>query len=164
MSQGLMILWRDIMANQRNDHETRQQEQGAFAQQGQQSQAEREDAGQEPFMSPDGSNAQPRASAASGQPLGGNDSNTGTGTTLSQGFEPSAETTLAQPSGAQQSATQTQSAAGDPEGSGFIAAQGTGSDDYLQQQNPELSQQDSLTQQDDDGMGSAGSEQSDQDY
>jgi hypothetical protein len=148
------------------DRIEQQDQQSEFARQGQQSQSERQENGQQPFVSPEG-NEQPSVSSAagSGQPLGGTDSATGTGTTLSQGFESSGDETLIQ-SGSSED-TLNRNAGGesafsdtDRQGSGFIGAQGSGSDDYLQQsQNPELSREDALDQQEDDGMGLAGSEQ-----
>jgi hypothetical protein len=142
-----------------------QTQQPEFAQQGQQSQAERQQSGQEPFSSPQASdNDQPlgESSGGSGQVLGTN-GDAGTATTLSEGFESSE--TLTQSGSSQDSIGQNAGGGSnfsdtDRQGSGFIGAQGSGSDDYLQEsQNPELAQEDSLNQQDDDGMGTAGSEQ-----
>ena len=152
--------------NEQQDQQTtgQQTQQNAFAQQGQQSQAERQDTGQQPFMSPDGSEQPSVASTAgSGQPLGGNDSETGTGTTLSQGFESSSETAIQAGSSTDSLSQNAGGGSGfsdtDSRGSGFIGAQGSGSDDYLQQsQNPELASEDALDQEDDDGMGLAGGE------
>ena len=151
----------------RDDRTTGQQDQQSeFAQQGQQSQGHREDAGQPPLAGPDGSGEETSDGNAigSGQPIGGNDSGTGSGTTLSQGFESSSTLSLNHGSESRDEPSQN---AGDPggfneadrQGSGFIGAQGTGSDDYLQTDNPELSREDSLNQQNDDGMGVAGSEE-----
>lgn len=151
----------------RDDRTTGQRnQQGEIAQQGQQSQSHREDAGQSPLASPDGSSDETSGASAigSGQPLGGNDSGTGSGTTLSQGFESSSTLSLDHASESQDDLSQN---AGDPsgfsdtdrQGSGFIAAQGSGSDDDLQTDNPELSREDSLDQQSDDGMGVAGSQE-----
>lgn len=132
---------------------------------GQQSQSERQENGQRPFVSPDGNEQSSVGSGAgSGQPLGDNDSACETGTTLGQGIESPGDETLIQSGSSQDSLDQ--SAGGDSgfsdtdrQGSGFIGAQGSGSDDYLQQsQNPELSREDALDQQGDDGMGLAGSE------
>lgn len=151
----------------RDDQATGQQnQQSEFGQQGQQSQSHREDAGQSPLASPDGSSDETTGGSAigSGQPLGGNDSGTGSGTTMSQGFESSSTLSLNHASESQDEPSQN---AGGPsgfsdtdrQGSGFIAAQGTGSDDYLQTDNPELSREDSLNQENDDGMGLAGSQE-----
>jgi hypothetical protein len=165
----------DKMADQSNEQDRQpgqdqtsgqQNQQSEFAQQGQQSQGHREDAGQSPLASPGGSGdgTTGGSSIGSGQPLGGNESATGSGTTLSQGFESSSTVSLNHASESQNELSQN---AGGPsgfsetdrQGSGFIAAQGTGSDDYLQANNPELSREDSLDQQSDDGMGLAGSQE-----
>jgi hypothetical protein len=160
----------DKMADQsneqdRDDQSTGQHQQSEFAQQGQQSQGHREDAGQSPLVSPGDTSDETTGGSAigSGQPLGGNDSGTGSGTTLSQGFESSSTLSL---NHASESANEMSQNAGGPsgfsetdrQGSGFMAAQGTGSDDYLQTDNPELSREDSVDQNSDQGMGLAGSE------
>ncbi|QIK79394.1 hypothetical protein G7077_11265 [Sphingomonas piscis] len=177
-STGTVFSWRKMMSNEWNEQDRQpeseqqdnrvngqQSQQSEFGQQGQQSQSEREQAGQSPFVSPDGSEQPASSFGDSGQPLGGNDSGTGTGTTLSQGYDSGSTDTLTQ-SGSSSDSLNENAGGGsgfsdtDSEGSGFIGAQGTGSDDYLQENNPELSRQDSLTQGNDDGMGEAGSEQS----
>ena len=150
----------------RDDQTTGQQnQQSEFAQQGQQSQSHREDAGRSPLASPGGTSDETTGGSAigSGQPLGGNDSSTGSGTTLSQSFESSSTLSLNHASATQNHASQDADGPSgfsdtDRHGSGFMAAQGTGSDDYLQTDNPELSREDSLDQQNDDGMGLAGSD------
>ena len=162
---------REPQSGQQNQPFTGQQsQQNEFGQQGQQNQADREQAGQSPFVSPDGSEQPSSSFGDSDQPLGGNDSGTGTGTTLSQGYESSDTDTLTRSGGSTEDSLN-QNAGGesnfsdtDGQGSGFIGAQGTGSDDYLQTNNPELANADSLTQQDDDGMGEAGSEQSGENF
>ena len=128
-----------------------QRQQDVFSRQGQESQAEREQSGQPAFQSPETMTQEPELGERSGggQPIGGNDSNTGTGTTLSQGFEPS-------------SASNQDTSGEDRQGGGFMAAQGSGSDDYLRESsNPELAAEDSLDQQNDGGMGSPAGDEAD---
>ena len=81
----------------------------------------------------------------SGQPIGGNDTNTGTGTTLTQGadFAGQSATGQTQPNDGRgdtlatdESGSSTQSGQRGPQGEGFIGSQGSGSDEYLQDQNP----------------------------
>ena len=88
---------------------------------------------------------QPAAKAtASGQPIGGNDSNTGSGTTLSQGADfggqSSSGQTAGRPRAAKRCTTDRQSGsrarparAKSSSGEGFIGSQGSGSDEYLRE-------------------------------
>lgn len=86
------------------------------------------------------------------QSIGSNDSETGTGTTLSQGFESSDTDTLTQQNSEQ-------GLASDQQGSGFMAQQGSGSDDYLQNEGQgDLASEDALDSEEDGGTGIAGSE------
>src|SRR6185503_3530190 len=90
---------------------------------------------------------QSSGSDSDGQPIGGNDSNTGSGTTLSQaadfeGQNSSGQTqtsgnfgqgTTSNAGGSSVGSDQTSGgSSGLSGGEGFIGAQGTGSDDYLQ--------------------------------
>ena len=87
-----------------------------------------------------------QSGGTSGQPIGGNGSSTGSGTTLSQGadFGGQCATGQAQQSDGsgdtlttdQSSESPSQSSQGGSQGEGFIGSQGSGSDDYLQNKNP----------------------------
>ena len=87
-----------------------------------------------------------QSGGTSGQPIGGNDSSTGSGTTLSQGADfgrQSATGQAQQNDGSgdtlttdQSSESSSQSSQGGSQGEGFIGSQGSGSDDYLQDKNP----------------------------
>jgi len=73
----------------------------------------------------------------SGQPIGGNDSNTGSGTTLSQGAEFGGQSSTGQAQssgGGSDTMTSDENPRGQSgsQGEGFIGSQGSGSDDYLQ--------------------------------
>jgi hypothetical protein len=86
-----------------------------------------------------GGNGGKEGDGMSGQPIGGNDSNTGTGTTLTQGadFGGQSATGQAQPndgSGDTRTADQRSSASSRDEG--FIGSQSGQSDDYLREKNP----------------------------
>ena len=70
----------------------------------------------------------------SGQPIGGNDSNTGSGTTLTQGadFQGQSSSGQAQPTAGDTLTTDQGGAGANNSGQGFIGSQGSGSDDYVQ--------------------------------
>jgi len=132
------------MANERDDEQFNQTE-GRSDQQPAGQQNQQQPTGQQGQQDATGEQGQ-GSDGTGGQPIGGNDSNTGTGTPLSQGadFGGQSGTGQTQPSDAngetltsdQQSETSSQSSQSGSQGEGFIGSQGSGSDDYLRDENP----------------------------
>ena len=135
------------MPNERDDENTAgQAQQGQYtAQGGQQSQADAQNSAQEGFNDQETQGNQRSFS-------GGSESLVDTLTQQSNDLGQGAGST-----GSQESFGQS-----DEPGSGFMAQQGTGSDDFLQDNigQGDLAQEDSLTQESDGGVGEAASEES----
>jgi hypothetical protein len=97
-------------------------------------------------------------SESTGQSSGGFDQERGTGTTANEGFGTDSDT-MTQQSSRQDSMNQQGSGQSGQE-SGFIGSQGSGSDEYVEEgEQSDLADRDSLTQENDQGMGSSSSEE-----
>lgn len=133
-----------------------QAQQREFAQGGQQSQFDRQQSGQEGF---------------SDQETQGNQGSFSGGSETPEQLDQDRGTTLSESSGkAEDSETLTRPESGDLENlgqtdrqdSGFIGSQGSGNDDYLQEDTQsDFAERDSLNQQDDGGMGLPSSQEDD---
>lgn len=139
----------------------RQSQQGEFAQGGQQSQFDRQQSGQEGFSDEQTQGNQGSFSGGSersGQSSERFDPERGTGTTANEGFGTESDT-LTQQSSRQQSLEQ-QGSGQFGQDSGFIGSQGSGSDEYVEDgEQSDLADRDSLTQENDQGMGSSSNEE-----